>query len=227
MQSTTQILKNLNVLYAEDNDQIRESTAKTLSILFQNVYTAKDGVDALKLYNSHVIHIALLDYVMPCIDGYELAKEIRNTNSKIPIIICSGYSDKEKLMHAIELGTISYLMKPLQYSELIKSLEKAVETLDYENLLFIDLGDGLVYDSINKTIIHQDIPITLTKQESLFLELLISKRKSLVLVSTIFDRVFDDETTDLNTLRNLVYRLRKKINITSITTVKELGYLLT
>jgi DNA-binding response OmpR family regulator len=222
-----QILKNLNVLYAEDDEAIRTNTTKTLEIFFKNVFTASDGVEALEIYNNETVHILFLDYVMPCIDGYALAKEIRQSNPNIPIIICSGFSDKEKLHNAIELGVVRYIEKPLKYDELISSFESCIDTLKRENLLKIKITSTLVYDYINKVIEKNDETITLSKKEIKLLELFIKEKSKLVSKEMIIDEVFENEDVEPNTVRNLVYRLRKIIdNDKVIASVKDFGYML-
>jgi len=224
---TKKILKSINILYAEDNEMIRENTAKTLNIIFNNVFVAKDGVEAYEMYKNQTVHILLLDYVMPCIDGYELAKEIRKTDETIPIIICSGFSDKEKLYNAIELGVIKYIEKPLKYEELMEALENCLDVLKRENLLKIQITENIMYDFINKQIINDGEIISLTKKEIKFLELLIKNKSKLVTTDMIIDEVFENESIEPNTPRNLVYKTRKILgNDKIIASVKDYGYML-
>lgn len=225
MQSTKQILKSLSVLYAEDNDLLRETTAKTLRILFGEVYLAKDGVEALIIYENHPVNILFLDYVMPNIDGYELAREIRKTNLSIPIIICSGYTDKEKLLKSIEIGIIKYIEKPLKYDELITSLEEAVESLQSNNLLYIPIEEGLMYDYIKKVMIKNGDTIALTKYERLLVELFIKNKGQLVTQKQIIDAIFINDC-DINGIRNIIYRFRKKVSDSCIVSVKDFGYMM-
>lgn len=224
---TKKILKSINILYAEDNEKIRENTAKTLKIIFGEVFIAKDGAEAYEIYKNQTIHILLLDYVMPCIDGYELAKEIRKTNETIPIVICSGFSDKEKLYNAIELGVIRYIEKPLKYEELIEALENCLDVLKRENLLKIQITENLIYDFINKQIINNRKVLSLTKKEIKLFELFIKNRSKLITTEMIIDEVFENEPIEPNTPRNLVYKVRKVLgNEKIIVSVKDYGYML-
>jgi len=199
-----QILKELNILYAEDNQSIQASTRKTLELIFGNVYIANDGLEALDIYNSKTIHMALFDYVMPNMNGYEAARQIRLDNKKIPIIIASGYSDKDKLLNAIDLGVIKYIEKPLKYDELVNTLKLAVEILRENNMLSVQLDEQIHYDLINKTISKNGDLVRLTKQESDFLELLINNKSKLVSKELINDYVFASEYVD-QTLCEMFY----------------------
>jgi DNA-binding response OmpR family regulator len=217
------ILKNLNILYAEDDENIRASTQKTLELLFDNVYVAKDGAQALELFSSEFIHIVLLDYVMPKKDGYQVAKEIRKHNKHLSIIISSGYSEKDKLLNAIELHLVKYLIKPVQYDQLSEVFEEAIEILSDNNMLITPISEGMRYDYVNKRLMVEENKVILTKQEIKFIELLLEKRGLIVSKSEVERTVFDDNV-ETNTLRNMVYRLRKKIGKNLVVTVKDSGY---
>ena len=167
----------------------------------------------------------MLDYVMPNLDGYQTAKLIREINKKIPIILISAYTDKEKLLNAIELNLIKYLEKPILHDDLINVFNSVISFLEENNLLFTKLDETSSYSFITKKIIKNDEEIILTKNEVIFLELLLDKPNQLISKETIEDKVFK-ESVDENTLRNMVYRLRKKLDLEIIINIKDLGYLI-
>ena len=219
------VFKSLNILYAEDDIVIQESITRILNIFFNKVFVANDGSEALEIYQNNKIDVLILDYVMPNLDGYQTAKIIRDLNKKIPIIIVSAYTDKEKLLNAIELNLIKYLEKPILYDNLIKVFNGVIKSLEENNLLLTKLCEGVYYSFISKNIINKNEEITLSKNEVLFLELLLNKPNQLIFKETIEDCVFK-ENVEENTLRNMVYRLRKKIGKDIIVTIKDLGYLI-
>jgi DNA-binding response OmpR family regulator len=225
LETIKQILKSLTLLYAEDNDDIRESTLKTLKIFFKEVYPAKDGVEALRIYNKTTINVLLLDYVMPNIDGYELAMEIRKINKSIPIVICSGYTDKDKLLNAIKIGVINYIEKPLRFNDFMNTMNKVVEILKKENLLTINILKILSYNYINKVLIKNGVFIPLSKKEIILVEYLLNKRSQLSTQEELLSELFEEET-DINNLRNIIYRLKKKVDLNFIVTIKDLGYMI-
>lgn len=225
METTKQILKSLTLLYAEDNDKIRETTLRTLEIFFKKVYTARNGVEALNIYNKTTINVLLLDYIMPDIDGYELAMEIRKTNESIPIIICSGYTDKDKLLNAIKIGAINYIEKPLKFNDLINAMDRVVEILKKENLLKIDILENLSYNYINKLLIKDNIEIPLSKKEISLIEYLLNKRSYLSTLDELINEIFQEQT-NVNNLRNIIYRLKKKVDSNFIITIKDLRYMI-
>ena len=219
------ILKTLSILYAEDDLVIQESISRILKMFFKEVFVANDGNEALEIYQNHKIDVIMLDYVMPNLDGYQTAKIIREFNKKIPIIIASAYTDKEKLLNAIELNLIKYLEKPILYDDLVKVFNSVVTHLEDNNLLFTKLTKDYYYFFTTKKIVTKEKEIILTKNEILFLELLLDKPNQLISKESIEENVFK-ESVDENTLRNLVYRLRKKMECDIIVTIKDLGYLI-
>lgn len=219
------ILKSLTVLYAEDDLVIQDSISRILKMFFKDVVIANDGKEAIENYNNKKIDILILDYVMPNLNGYETAKIVRKKDKKIPILITSAYTDKEKLLNAIELNLIKYIEKPILYDDLIKVFENIIKYMEENNLLQIKLDENIYYSFVDKNIIKNGEKITLTKNEVLFLELLLEKPNYLISKNIIENSVFK-ASVDENTIRNMVYRLRKKIDKDTIATIKDLGYII-
>ena len=219
------ILKTLSILYAEDDLVIQESISRILKIFFKEVFVANDGNEALEIYQKQKIDVIMFDYVMPNLDGYQTAKIIREINKKIPIIIASAYTDKEKLLNAIELNLIKYLEKPILHEDLINAFNSVILSLEENNLVLSKLDEDMYYSFITKSITKNNQEIVLTKNEVAFLELLLDKPNQLVSKEFIENIVFKESVNE-NTIRNMVYRLRKKLDNESIVTIKDLGYLI-
>lgn len=219
------ILKSLTILYAEDDLVIQESTSRILKMFFKEVFIANNGNEAIEIYQRYKPNILMLDYVMPNLDGYQTAKLIREINKKIPIILVSAYTDKDKLLNAIELNLIRYIEKPILYDDLMNVFNSVISSLEQNNLLQIKLDEDVSYSFITKKIIKMNEEIVLTKNEILFFELLLDKPNHLVSKELVENLVYK-EFVEENTLRNMVYRLRKKLDYQNILTIKDLGYLL-
>lgn len=98
-------------------------------------------------------------------------------------------------------------------------------SLEENNLILLKLDENSYYSFITKSITKNNQKIILTKNEVVFLELLLEKANQLVSKEVIENIVFK-ESVDENTLRNMVYRLRKKLDSEIIVTIKDLGYLI-
>lgn len=114
-------LKELNVLYIDDDKVACENMENTLKYFFKNVFIEHNGINALDTYKKENIHLLLVDYDMPLMNGAEFLQEIRTIDSTIPALILSSYSDKEKLMNAIKLNLVDYLVKPIEFGSLKKA----------------------------------------------------------------------------------------------------------
>lgn len=125
-----EILKNINVLYVEDEDEVREFTSKTISSIVNQVITARNGEEGLeKYYENESINLILTDINMPKMSGLEMSRIIRQKNKDIPIVITSAHSDPNFLKEAIDVNVSSYAMKPIDLYQLIESMIKAVEPI--------------------------------------------------------------------------------------------------
>ena len=225
MKKLTDRLKYLNILYAEDDDVVRKNTAKIFDMLCNKVFQADNGRDALHIFKTEQVHIVILDYSMPLLDGAKVAKEIREIDKTVPIFIISSHTEKEKLLSVIGLNLVSYLEKPIDYSTLMESQKKSEVILEENSRITLPLCKGVVYNYLNKSLLIDERVEPLSKNEVAFLELLIQKKGSIVSNEEIENSIFG-KLTDLNTLRNMVYRLRKKIGAENniILTIKDIGY---
>ncbi|MDD2698248.1 MAG: response regulator transcription factor [Arcobacteraceae bacterium] len=219
------VLKNLNILYAEDDVEQKEAVEKTLKLLFKNVYTANDGLEAFEIFQKYNIQIVLLDYVMPNLDGYEVATKLRTLKPKIPLIIASAHNEKEKLLNSIQVQVIQYIEKPITQEKLLNVLGLAYLKLEQHNLLNIELNDAVVYSYLDNKLLFQDEEIKLSKQEVALVELLLGYKGQLVSKEVIEQEIFK-ESIESNTFRNIIYRLRKKIGENNLLTVQDVGYLI-
>ena len=125
-----EILKNINVLYVEDEQDVRDFTSKTISTIVNNVVVAQNGKEGLeKFYDNPDINLILTDINMPKMGGLEMCAEIRKTNTEVPIVITSAHSDPDFLKKAIDVNVSAYAMKPIDLYHLIESMIKAVEPI--------------------------------------------------------------------------------------------------
>jgi YesN/AraC family two-component response regulator len=106
------------VLYAEDAKDIRERTASSLRLLFEKVYTAEDGVQAMEEMRKHQIDIVISDINMPNMSGIDLVKEIRAMSKTLPIIITTGHAEFVGVYENVY--NIETLTKPYSIFDIIK-----------------------------------------------------------------------------------------------------------
>lgn len=125
-----EILKNINVLYVEDEQDVRDFTSKTISTIVNNVVVAENGKDGLEKFHANPdINLILTDINMPKMGGLEMCAGIRKVDEEIPIVITSAHSDPNFLKKAIDVKVSAYAMKPIDLYNLIESMIKAVEPI--------------------------------------------------------------------------------------------------
>jgi len=204
---------DMTLLYAEDDPQSRKNYAFVLEEYFSEVYLAEDGREALDLYHEKKPDVLLLDISMPFINGLDVAKAIRTTNKDIPIIMLTAHADQEKLLTAIPLGLLQYLLKPIDDRSLTETVMKAIREIQDRDI--IPLKEKLSWNKTNANLFYNEENIKLTKKEHKLVAFLISALGEYFTHDTLILEVWDDEIPDAshdNKLQQLVYRLNKKIN---------------
>lgn len=121
--------KLYTVLYVEDDEILREEVTTFLKRRFKHVITAMDGKDGIEKFTTYPVDFIITDLKMPVMDGLEMAGAIRKLNASIPIVITTAMSDIELMQASIETGVDRYLIKPVDFDELTKALEKIKEKL--------------------------------------------------------------------------------------------------
>ena len=133
------ILKNITILYAEDEKDLREVTHQILKGFTKKQFVAQNGQEGLDLFRKHENEIDLIitDVNMPILNGLEMVKEIKKINLNIPIIVATAFSNKEYLLEAIDIGIDKYVLKPIDISKLLQVMS---QSLLYHELkdLYID-----------------------------------------------------------------------------------------
>jgi len=203
---------NYSILYAEDDKTIRDNFIILLQEMFHDVYIADNGKDTLKIYIEKKPDILLLDIRMPIIDGLEVAKQIRKNDEKTPIIMLTGYSDKEILLSAVNLKLEAYIMKPIDFNQFNETIKKLIDKMNQKHL--IPIRKNLVWDNNNRILIYENNIIKLTKKEQLVIELLIENLNQFIQNDSMIYHIWENELPDNshdNKLIQLIYRINKKL----------------
>lgn len=228
---------NFNILLAEDDEDIVKLIRLYLENDSFNIFWAKDGIEALELFRREKIDLALVDIMMPRMNGYELTKNIRS-KSNIPIVILSAaHLDSDKIL-GLNLGADDYLVKPFNPLELIARINAQLRrfyhlgnanTSGTNEDGKIVVGD-LTLDTHTLTLEKRGEPISLTATEYKILAMLMKSPGRVFTKMQIYEEVNGDYyVTDDNTMMVHISNLRDKIeddakNPRYIKTVRGLGY---
>lgn len=215
-------LKNLNLLFLEDNKEFAKNTIEFLNIYFKEVFHSSSVKKALELFSDVKIDIVISDIKVEDGSGLVFIKSVRESDREIPIVILSAHKDEDFLFKAIPLNITSYELKPLSYDKFMNLLKILSEKFTSKN--YLDLKSGLKYDFKRKELYVNAKIIQLTKKERFFIELMISNLDEIVTVDMIQRAVWQEKFMSDSAIKNLVFRLRKKLGLNLITTVQCLGY---
>lgn len=215
-------LKSLNVLFLEDNEEFAQNTKEFLNIYFKNIYHAATIKEALELFNDKKIDVIISDIKIHDDNGLIFVQSVRKINSDIPIVILSAHKDEEFLFKAIPLNIFSYELKPLSYKKFIELLEKLRTKFNKNNVVV--LKDGLKYNFGDKLLYLGGSSIKLTKREMLLVELMIKNIGEVITNDMIQRNVWEDKFMSDSAIKNLIFRLRKKVGLPFIKTVQSIGY---
>lgn len=118
--------KNLSALVVEDSLTIQKQMKMFLEKLFEKVYVASDGIEALEVYKEFQPNIILTDIQMPKMDGHELIENLNKLNHTSKIIVFSAYGHSENVMKYLRMGVCDFIQKPVNFTQLITTLLKVV-----------------------------------------------------------------------------------------------------
>jgi c-di-GMP phosphodiesterase len=126
---------DISILYVEDEDTIRESVARSLSLTVKHVYTAENGEIALEQINKIPVDLIITDIRMPKLDGLSLIEKLRENDMDIPVIITSAFNELEYLNKAIDLNIDKFIHKPIRLNILMRVVDKLAKTIENRRLL--------------------------------------------------------------------------------------------
>ena len=226
--------KGLSILIVEDYAPLRNELEEVMEDFFDTVIATANGAEALThYYDYYQIHkkgfdLVISDIQMPSMNGIELTKSIRKIDSNQQIIILSAHTDREYLLELINLGVSQFIVKPIDYDELLGMLSKIISdkySKDViEKSIIIDLGSGFEWDKTNLILTDNDQLVELTRHELYLLQLLVNTKHIISNDDIINDFYSNSIDISENSIRNLVFKLRKKLPDNTISSVYGMGY---
>jgi len=221
-------IDDISILIAEDEKQLLNSMVEYLELFFENVYTAEDGLTAYEIYEKQKPDIIIADIHMPRLDGLSMIEKIRKKDSEIKIIITTAHSEKEKLLQAIELHLVKYLVKPVQSDKLKELLLSLVDELRQKRDR-IYLKEAFYWDKTKKRLFQYENEIELKPKEQKVLELLCSHINQSISAIEIYNYLYEDQPErdfSSNAITSLMKRIRQKLPKETIKSSYGVGYIL-
>jgi DNA-binding response OmpR family regulator len=206
-------MNDINILILEDEQRLAEILKKQLEESCFNVEIAFDGYIGKQLLERNRYQLIILDINLPLINGYDLCKEIRKTNSNIPIIMLTALGTTDNRVAGFDAGADDYVLKPFDFRELLARINVFLRRSDVmhlpEKLRIADLE----MDLSTKRVTRGNDRIELTAKESSLLEFFLRNKEKLLTRESIIEHVWGiDFDPSTNIIDVYVNYLRKKID---------------
>ena len=219
----------MKLLIAEDEIELANALAKLLRKNNYSVEIANDGEDALFRFELENYDAIILDIMMPKINGIEVLKTIRKTNTNIPIIMLTAKAEVEDKVLGLDSGANDYLEKPFDTRELLARLRSITRQKEEINNKLM-LGNV----SLNRKTFELEAnnkSVKLTNKEFQMLEMLMQNKKVVISIDQFIDKIWaDDFDIDNNVVWVYISYLRRKLSALSanveIKSSRNIGYYL-
>ncbi|WP_201353655.1 response regulator transcription factor [Hydrogenimonas urashimensis] len=217
-------LSKLKVLLVEDEKRLAQLLKNAVGDYFAEFEIAYDGIEGLKQFRKMKPDVVITDITMPKMTGLELAEKIKKENPHMPIVILSAYSDKEKLLGAIDVGVVKYFIKPFDPEELLEYLCSLAEKIKKQSL--VQLLPPFSFDLQSEQLFKKGVLVHLSKRESRFISLLYHSPNHYLSNEAIKERLWEGEEVSDERLRTFIKRVRQKSDKGLIENVSGQGYVL-
>ena len=210
------------ILIVEDEMGIRDTVSVFLKNQGYKVYTATNGQEGLEIVSKHEIHLAIVDIMMPVMDGITMTMKLRQKYD-FPIIFLSAKSEDIDKITGLNIGGDDYVTKPFEpmelvarvntnirrYEQIIK-LKNMTTNTDIQHKLVVG---GLELDKNTKEVSANNKTVRLTAKEFQILELLMSYPGRVYSAEEIYQAVWKEEAINTETIMVHIRKLREKIEI--------------
>lgn len=210
------------ILIAEDERPIADLIELTLTGAGYTCEQANDGETAAELIAERDYELAILDIMLPKVDGYELLGYLRSVGT--PVIFVTAKTTLNDRVRGLRLGADDYLTKPFEPLELVARVESVLRRTGRANVVL--QAFGVTLDPAARTVEQNGKPVHLSPREFELLELLMRNRGMTLYREVLYERLWgDDEAFDTRPLDLCITRLRKKLGWKQeICTVFRVGY---
>ena len=215
-----------NILVVEDDANMRILLNARLKNKY-NVLLAKDGKEALDIYDEGNVNLIITDIMMPAMDGYTLVEILRGRGETVPVIMLTAKDGMSDKFRGFSVGTDDYMTKPINFEELTWRIDALMRRSKIANEGKITIGD-VVVDKETYSVTRGDEVTELPSKEFQLLFLLLSYPNKILTKENILDTVWGySSESDENTVRTHINRLRNKFEgypEFEIVTMRGIGY---
>lgn len=210
-----------HVLVVEDDKEIREGIEIYLKNQDYVVYKAENGKEGLAVIENEQIHLAIVDIMMPVMDGVTMLMKMRAKGYEFPVIMLSAKSEEVDKIMGLNMGADDYVTKPFtplellarvnsqlrRYSKFLEALNQSVNSETVYVIGGLELNEDTVQVSVD------GVPVTLTPTEFKIIQLLIKNPGRVFSAEEIYERIWNEKAINTDTIMVHVRNIREKIEI--------------
>ncbi len=219
------------ILFVEDEEDLTLIVADTLRGEGYEVVTAVDGEDGLEKFKTEAADIVVADVMMPKMDGFTMAKEIRKLSPTVPLLFLTAKSTIDDVEQGFEIGANDYLKKPFELRELIVRIKALLRRYGENRTEDIRFAIGAyTFNVTTQTLSFGNKETELSHIEAKILERLVTNIGKTVDASELMIAVWQrDEQSNRNSLHGYIHKLRRTMRhdpAISIINQRGFGYML-
>ena len=219
----------MRIIIAEDDQETAEFIQRGLEELGHNPVTAANGIDALHLLSTEQFDVAVIDRMLPGMDGLSVVRRARAAAIELPVLLLTALGRIEDRVTGLEAGADDYLVKPFAFSEFAARVNALARRRPLQPALTRLEHAGIQMDLLKRQVTREGRPVPLQPREFRLLEELMRESGKVVTRTMLLERVwnyhFDPQT---NIVETHISRLRSKLNeggkSDPIETVRGVGY---
>lgn len=217
----------INILVVEDDKHTRKLLETILKREGYSVLKAEDGIKAMEVLDNHHVDLIILDIMMPNMDGYEFAQELRDADCMIPILMATAKQLPEDKKRGFIVGTDDYMTKPIDTEEMLLRIKALLRRSQIASARKLTIGKVILdYDTL--TVTRENEKQTLPQKEFYLLYKLLSYPDRIFTRIQLMDEIWGMETESSDTTVNVhINRLRRRFDSYAefeIISVRGLGY---
>lgn len=208
--------KNKKILLVEDDESLGYLLTEYLTMKDFDIVWKKSGIDALEKLQTDYFDLIIIDVMMPEMDGFTLAKKIKQQFTETPFIFLTARSLKIDVLKGFSIGAVDYLKKPIDEEELVVRLNTLLDTLTVKNSLTHNanksfaIGDYIFNKDNSELVYKNEIVQHLTFRESKLLHLLLLNQNNLCSHKEILNHIWGrNDLFSKKSLNVFITHLRK------------------
>ena len=219
----------MKVLIAEDDKETADFVQRGLAQLGHNPVVAANGIDALHLISTEQFDVAVVDRMLPGLDGLSVVRRARTAGIELPVLLLTALGRIEDRVTGLEAGADDYLVKPFAFSEFAARVNALARRRPLQQEVTRFEHAGIQMDLLKRQVTRDGTTVLLQPREFQLLEELMRENGKVVTRTMLLERVwnyhFDPQT---NIVETHISRLRSKLNeggkLDPIETVRGVGY---